>query len=641
MELRSVVRSVVRALFVSLVVTLLGGCEFFFGSDSDRPALGASVSAVPGDPQYSDQWAHPAGDSALAWGLMGIPGVAGNFEPVVVAVLDSLIDTDHPELSGNVSPGGWDFIADQSHDASMADGAITPDDHGTHVAGIIASVHGNGLGIVGVGRNYAKVLPIRVLDSSQGGTSDDLLAGILYAGGIGTNPQPSVTAQVINMSLGTPSFLGTTIENAIETVRSRGVTLIGASGNWKSGDLDGIDAIDYPAAYPGVIAVGSVDFTGSLYERSGFSEYGADLDVLAAGGVNDTNAAGILSTVPNSLLGYLQGTSMATPYVAGVAALFYAWDRGISPQEVRQILRETATDIHTPGRDSETGWGLVNANRALRRRLMAPYGPFEYDSSVSTYTPGVVSSLSEHSVTGSSIRVREDHPPESRVENSYILTVNDSRWTLLGESAASAELEAILTAAGGSVENRIGGRFWRVASSGVARDLFVESLEAWALVEMVEPNYRVTFSRGWGESEPAEEDQGLPASEPMDSSTSGQSVTVLERGGHSGVREAGSYLFRDTVEADRLPEGMSDALEKTLRNAVEEHPAVALIFAGERSTAGYSVEVQQVRRSGELLTVVYEVLEPGSGQIVAQVITSPYLMIALPEGTEQVSLIAR
>ncbi|MFP4329229.1 MAG: S8 family serine peptidase [Spirochaetaceae bacterium] len=599
-------------LFLTLI--LFAGCELFFGSDNDRPALGASVASIPDDPDYDLQWAHPAGDSSLAWGLMDLRGIAGNFEPVVVAVLDSLIDTTHPDLAGNVSSGGWDFIEEQSHDATMADGSVTPDSHGTHVAGIISSVHGNGAGIVGVGRNYLKILPIRVLDASQNGTSADLLAGILYAAGVSTTPRASVTAEVVNMSLGASGFLGSTIGNAIVDATAAGVTFIAASGNSNQ------EFVDYPAAYPGVIAVGSVDFTGTVYERSSFSNYGDGLDLVAPGGVNDTDESTIISTVPDSQLGYLQGTSMATPYVAGVAGLLYAWDRGISPEQVLQILQETATDIATSGRDEATGWGLVNANRALRRRLMAPYGPYEYDRSVSTYSSALMRSTTGGLSPEQSISRASAEPPRERVADSYILTVDHREWALLGETAGMRELEALLASAGGEIDRRIGGRFFALTLTSGEEQRFIDTLEAHRLVALVEPNYRVTLSRGAGQQPPERE-----------------RVTVISRGNHSAVEQQGSFLVREREELARLPGSLDSAIRQEILDALQEYEAVALIVAGRRSTGGYAVELVETTEEAGVLRLDYTVREPEAGAIVPQVLTSPYLVLGISDHAGEVS----
>jgi subtilisin family serine protease len=251
---------------------------------------------------------------------------------VKVAIIDTGIDLDHPDLTvaGNVT-----FVA----------GTANGDDdagHGTHVAGIVAALD-NEIGVIGVAPK-ADLYAVKVLDSSGSGWMSDVVAGINWSANNGM--------KVINMSLGggASSTLETACNNAWNN--GLGIVLVAAAGN--SGNRLGTrDTIEYPAAYASVIAVAATDQSD---RRASWSSTGPDLELSAPG-------VSIYSTYMNGGYATMSGTSMASPHVAGVAALAIAAGVG-SAKDVRDTLVSTAEDLGDPGWDTKYGYGLVNADEA-------------------------------------------------------------------------------------------------------------------------------------------------------------------------------------------------------------------------------------------------------------------------------------
>ncbi len=339
--------------------------------------------AVPNDPQYSAQWHYyeSAGGLRLpaAWDTATGQGVT-------VAVLDTGY-RPHADLNANILPG-YDMISDTfvSNDGNGRDNdARDPGDwmnagecgggyppsfrnsswHGTHVAGTIAAVTNNNAGVAGVAYN-AKILPVRVLGKCGGYTSD-IADGIIWASGgtvpgVPANPNP---AQVINMSLGGSGSCSSTTQNAINIARNNGSVIVIAAGN------DNANANNFnPGNCAGIVNVASTNRSGG---KAYYSNTGTSVDVAAPGGAmnsaNDPN--GVLSTyntgttTPGSdSYGYSQGTSMAAPHVAGVAALIKQVKPSASPDEIEQILKSTARSF--PATCNGCGTGIVDAAAAVQ-----------------------------------------------------------------------------------------------------------------------------------------------------------------------------------------------------------------------------------------------------------------------------------
>ncbi|MGY2127450.1 S8 family serine peptidase [Blastococcus sp. SYSU DS0617] len=288
----------------------------------DGAGLSRPVHAVAGSAyQYGNE---------LIRSDAGRAAVDGDLSQVVVAVLDTGV-ADHPELSGALLPG-QNFTTGDPTDWTDRDG------HGTHVAGTVAATVGGAIEGVAAG---ARILPVKVLDDTGSGTTDSAAAGIVWATDNG--------ADVINMSYGSP-WAAAAQTSAIAYARSRGVTVIAAVGN------DDLSIPFYPAADPGVVAVSAVD---QHRAKAAFSNFGSYVDLSAPG-------VGILSSTIDGAQGFLSGTSMASPHVAGVAALLEAAAPGLTPDQVEQAMAASVTDLGTAGRDDVFGHGLVDAPLAVQ-----------------------------------------------------------------------------------------------------------------------------------------------------------------------------------------------------------------------------------------------------------------------------------
>ena len=288
-------------------------------------ATHASASDSVNDPLAPEQWGwHRIGaDHAYEYGNFG--------SGIVVAVLDTGINTSHPDLSGNIIEG-WNYV-DNNDDVTDNDG------HGTMVTGIIAAMANNSVGIVGVASNVS-IMPLKVL-STSGGSWIDLDRAILRAAHSG--------ARIITMSLGGEySRLSMAMEAAINHAYQDGCILVAAAGN------DNNSEPFYPAACENVIAVGAIDQTSI---KASFSNYGNYIDFCAPG-VN------IVTTSKNGNYVYGSGTSFAAPFVAGVIALMISKYPQLTNEQIISTLTTQAEDLGEIGWDQYYGWGLVDAYAA-------------------------------------------------------------------------------------------------------------------------------------------------------------------------------------------------------------------------------------------------------------------------------------
>lgn len=374
---------------------------------ADRPTLGralallrtdASVAAVEeissvstdtiNDPYYasSGAWGQPFQD---LWPLVAIRAEAAwatsTGAGITVAVIDTGVDVTHPDLAANIwqNPkeicgdgidndgngfvddcAGWDFV-------NRRNAAVDDFGHGTHVAGTIAAVANNALGISGVAPG-ARIMAVKALDANGGGDIDVLAQAIVYAADNG--------ARVINASWGglaaNPQVLSDAIAYAHDV---KGSVFIAAAGN-NNVDVAGF----FPANDHNAVAVAAVDH---LDGKSYFSNFGPGLDVAAPGG-GDADPTGKIDQPIRSILSLLSkdavplmtgsgslvvggqylrqaGTSMAAPHASGVAALVLALHPTYKPEQVRQVLRMTAADIQAPGFDPGAGYGRLDAGAAV------------------------------------------------------------------------------------------------------------------------------------------------------------------------------------------------------------------------------------------------------------------------------------
>lgn len=271
---------------------------------------------VPNDPDYSKQWNLRSINVEEAWNDSKGAGVT-------VAVIDTGV-SQVADLQQTTFAKGYDFVNDKAE-------ANDDHGHGTHVAGTIAQSTNNGYGVAGVAYQ-ANIMPIKVLSASGGGTVTDIAEAIKFAADNG--------ADVINMSLGGGGS-SSIMEEAVNYAYQKGVTIVAAAGNENS------SSVSFPARYNHVIAVSALNAAG---EKAFYSNYGAGVDISAPGGdTSQGNVGGILQNTIDPETGLdvfesYQGTSMASPHVAGVAALVKA--SGVeNPDEIEAVLKQSARVI--------------------------------------------------------------------------------------------------------------------------------------------------------------------------------------------------------------------------------------------------------------------------------------------------------
>lgn len=333
-------------------------------------AFAAPAAAASNDPYFGKQWGLSKIQAEQAWATSDGTGT-------IIAVVDTGVDLAHPDLSSKIidnpdadfsEPNGTCKKAPGKDGAKtcVQDGAQDKNGHGTHVAGIAAALTGNGVGVAGTAPG-AQILPVRVLDADGAGSTDEVAAGIRYAADHG--------AHVINLSLGFLTGVGEVVNlvgglgpvySAIEYANSHGAVVVIAAGN------DAAPVCAEPSAAPSVLCVGATDRQDlrSWYSNGDATQMKNYL--VAPGGEGLSCAGDIFSTYLrgadtycSSESGYegLSGTSMATPFVSGVAALLAA--KGLSNKAIIGCILSTTDDLGIPGRDSVYGHGRLNAAKAV------------------------------------------------------------------------------------------------------------------------------------------------------------------------------------------------------------------------------------------------------------------------------------
>jgi len=358
-----------------------------------EPDVRMFASKVPDDAYYSSQWHYHSSDSEpsginlpAAWDL------STGLSTTIVAVIDTGI-VAHADLNGRTVPG-YDFISNVyvSNDGNGRDSDPSdPGDwvtsaesanssnffygcevsnsswHGTHVAGTIAALTNNGMGVAGINWS-AKILPVRVLGKC-GGYLSDIIDGMRWAAGLSvygapTNPNP---ARILNLSLGGSGSCSSVLQSAVSEIMAAGAVIVAAAGN-ESGNASSFT----PANCSGVVSVAALNRWGG---RASYSNYGSVVKIAAPGG---DGASGILSTLntgttapaaspAGDTYAYYQGTSMATPHVSGVASLILALSPSLTSEQVIERLQSSARPF--PSGSSCTtsicGAGIVNAAAAV------------------------------------------------------------------------------------------------------------------------------------------------------------------------------------------------------------------------------------------------------------------------------------
>jgi len=282
---------------------------------------------VPNDPYWSLQWGPQKIEADWAWNTtIGDPSV-------LVAVIDTGIDWDHPDLAANYVALGYDWVNDDPD-------PMDDEGHGTHCAGIIAAVINNSIGVAGLAQ--VRIMAEKGLDQYGQGYEDDLANAIIHAVDQG--------ADVLSNSWGGYGE-SALIHDAVKYAYDSGVLVIAAAGN------EATSTKLYPAAYDEVIAVSATDeYDNPAY----FTNFGEWVE-LAAPGVD------IYSTYWDNTYRSMSGTSMATPHVAGVAALVWSQFPNMTREWVRAQLRYAADDLGDPGFDDYYGYGRINARNAVEQ----------------------------------------------------------------------------------------------------------------------------------------------------------------------------------------------------------------------------------------------------------------------------------
>ena len=307
-----------------------------------EPNFLATAQLDPNDSLYSSQWNLKKISAPLAW-----DDAQGGDGPI--AVVDTGVQSNHPDLSGEVLQG-YNFVSDSSN---------TADDngHGTHVSGIASAVTNNGVGVASIGFR-SNILPVKVLNSAGSGTYSDVSSGIIYAADNG--------ARVINLSLGGPSS-SVTLQNAVTYATNKGSFVVAAAGN------SGSSTPLYPAACAGALAITATDSSDNL---AGFSNYGKNVFVGAPG-------VGITSTYNNSGYTSLSGTSMSAPHFSGLlemaAAYIGSTNKSVTNQQLLDYLKTTTDKVggypyDSNGWNQYFGYGRINASKLIGQIKEAPVG---------------------------------------------------------------------------------------------------------------------------------------------------------------------------------------------------------------------------------------------------------------------------
>ena len=368
------------------------------------------VSYVPNDTYYTSEWHLQTIGAPTAWNVATGSGVT-------VAILDSGIDASHADLAPQLVPG-WNFYDNNSNTADVYG-------HGTKVAGVVAALGNNSMGVAGVAFN-ARLMPIRVTDTSGYASISALASGLTYAADHG--------ARVANMSFAVQSY--SSVISAAQYFMNKGGVVMNSAGNY--GTLDSTAPSN---------ALVSVSATTSSDTLASWSSYGPYVDVSAPG-------ASIWTTTMGGGYGAVSGTSFSSPLTAGVAALVMSANPSLAPSQVVSVLESSAVDLGSTGYDNAFGYGRVSASNAVAAASKTSTADSQAPSvAISSPTGGSVSGLVAVNVSAS------DNVGVTRVEltvNGTVLASDSTSpyafsWDASGLAGTSATLVARAYDAAGNV----------------------------------------------------------------------------------------------------------------------------------------------------------------------------------------------
>jgi subtilisin family serine protease/putative cell wall-binding protein len=388
----------------------------------------------PNDSSFSRQWAHTVADTAAAWDVT--TGDAG----VRVAIVDSGIDGTHADLRPNlvsqvdVSSGTVVGVPLGTDNDPCAVG------HGTFVAGVVGAVGDNGLDVAGVAWDVG-LLDVAAGDPQRCGTFSDgaIVTGIQWA--------TTQRVDVINLSLGGISdTCPTAYQTAIDQARAAGIVVVAAAGNEEL-QFPGVTSI--PASCNGVISVGAVGDSGL---HAAYSNANAEVDVAAPGGDTTTGHGEVTSTAIGGGVTQEEGTSFASPYVAGAVALMRSVNDSLTPDQVESILESTAR--RSGGRTTQLGWGLIDVAAAVRRAQAG--GAVAAPAPDPSFPVGLVVRVSDQS--GSTGPVRQAVAisrflfPDDSAQHAVIARKDDFADALAGSTLGFGVGPVLFTGSTGAVD---------------------------------------------------------------------------------------------------------------------------------------------------------------------------------------------
>ena len=437
-----------------------------------EPDFVAEVADTPDDPLFGNQWSMATVQAPQAW------DVTTGSSSINIAILDTGIDQDHPDLASKIISN-----------VNFSDSPTVDDvhGHGTHVAGIAAASTNNGIGVAGLGYD-ATIMNVKVMGDTGSGAYSSIAAGIIWAADNG--------AEIINMSLG-GSADSSILEDAVDYAWSKGVVVVAAAGN--SGD----DVPEYPAYYANCIAVAATDGDGA---RALWSNYGDWVDVAAPG-------LHVYSTLRNNSYARMSGTSMASPHVAGLAALVFttvsdANGDGKLNDEVRSRIEATCDDIGVSG----IGSGRINAARAVGD--VAPVLLGTISGTVTDADDG--SAIAGATVTAGAITTTTDAAGEyviAEVEpDTYEVVASKAGYesssmmvTVLEGNTAIADLSLTWITVPGTITGTVtdaedGSRIAGATVTAGARTTTTDAAGEYVIAEVEPDSYEVTASKAGYES---------------------------------------------------------------------------------------------------------------------------------------------